>query len=55
MDTSKMKIPPRFVVTPPAPPGQKWHMVQHKKFTQNSLELKKKKKRMHRMRAMEKR
>ena len=32
MNPSRRKIPPRFVVPPPVPPGQKWHVVQHKKF-----------------------
>ena len=34
-NTSWRKIPSRFVVPPPVPPEQKWHVVQHKKFPQN--------------------
>ena len=30
------KIPPRFFVPPLVPPEQNWHVVQHKKFPQNS-------------------
>ena len=33
-NTSRKKIPPKFVVPPPVPPGKKWHVVQHKKFPQ---------------------
>ena len=31
-DTSRRKIPPRFVIPSLVPPKQKWHVVQHKKF-----------------------
>ena len=31
-NTSKRKIPLRFVVPPFVPPEQKWHVLQHKKF-----------------------
>ena len=31
-NASRRKIPPRFVVPPPIPPKQKWHVVKHKKF-----------------------
>ena len=35
MNTSRRKIPPRFVGPPHVSLGQKWHMVQHNKFAQN--------------------
>ena len=34
MNTSRRKMPPRFVVPPHISLGQKWHVVQHKKFPQ---------------------
>ena len=44
MNTSRGKIPPRFVVPPPVSHGQKWHVVQHKKFRQKLTITQKKKK-----------
>ena len=52
-NTTRRKIPPRFVVPPPVPPEQKWHVVQHKKFPQKLTKTQKR--RMQRLRAMEKR
>ena len=52
-NTSRKKIPPRFVVPHPIPPEQKWHEVQHKKFPQNLTRTQKI--RMQRLRAMKKR
>ena len=43
MDTPRRKIPPRFVVFPPVSPGQKLHVVQHKKFPQKLTRTKNKK------------
>ena len=37
------KIPPRFDVSPPIPPEQKWHVVQHKKFPKKVTKTQKKK------------
>ena len=34
MNTSRRRIPPRFVVPPLVPPKKNWHVVQHKKFPQ---------------------
>ena len=53
MNTSKRKIPPRFVVPPPISPGQELHMVKHKKFPQKLTITQKRI--MQRQRAMEKR
>ena len=33
-NTSRRKIPSRFVVSSPIPHEQKWHVVKHKKFPQ---------------------
>ena len=52
-NTSRRKIPSRFVVFSPVPHEQKWHAVQHKKFPQNLTKTQKR--RMQRLRAMEKR
>ena len=43
MNNSRRKIPPRFVVPPPISPGEKWHVVQHKKFPQMVTKTQKKK------------
>ena len=51
-NTSKRKIPPRFVVPFLVPPEQKWHVLQHKKFPQKLTITQKR--RMKRLRAMEK-
>ena len=53
MNISRRKIPPRFVVPSPISPGQKWHVVQHKKSPQKLTITQKR--RMQRLRAMEKR
>ena len=53
MNTSKRKISPRFAVPPPVPPEKNWHVVQHKKFSQKLTRTQKR--RMQRLRAMEKR
>ena len=53
MNTSRRKIPLRFVIFPPILPGQKWHVVQHKNFPQKLTRTKKRK--MQRLRDMEKR
>ena len=53
MNTSRRKIPLRFVISPPVLPGQKWHVVQHKKFPQKLTRTQKRK--IQRLRAMEKR
>ena len=53
MNTSRRKIPPRFVGPPPVSPVQKWHMVQHKKFPKKLTRTQKRS--MPRLRAMEKR
>ena len=52
-NTSRRKIPPKFVVPHLIPPEQKWHVVQHKKFPQKLTRTQKR--RMQRLRAMEKR
>ena len=54
-NTSRRKIPPRFVVPPLISLGQEWHVVQHKEFPQKLTRTQKKKKRMQRQRTMEKR
>ena len=51
-NTSRRKIPPRFVVPPPISPEQKCHVVQHKKFPQKLIRTQKR--RMQRLRAMKK-
>ena len=53
MKTSRKKTPLRFVVPPPVPLGKKCHVVQHKKFSQKFTRTKKR--RIQRLRAMEKR
>ena len=52
-NTSRRKIPLRFVVPPHVPLEQKWHVLQHKKFPQKLTKTQKRK--MKRLRAMEKR
>ena len=52
-NTSRRKIPPRFVVSPPVPPEQKCQVVQHKKFLENIARTQKR--RMKRLGVMEKR
>ena len=44
MNTSRRKIPPRFVILPLVLPGLEWHVVQYNKFSKSSPNLKKKKK-----------
>ena len=41
MDTSRRKTPLRFVVPPPVPPRKKWHVLQHKKFSQKITRIQK--------------
>ena len=53
MNTSRRKIPPKFVVPPSGPLGQKRHVVQHKKFPKKRTITQKI--RMQRLRAMSKR
>ena len=38
---TKRKMPLRFVISPTILPVQEWYVVQHKKFSQSSLKLKK--------------
>ena len=42
-NTSRRKILLRFVVPPPVPLEQKWHVVQHKKFPQKLTRTQKRK------------
>ena len=53
MNTSRKKIPLRFVIPPPILPGQEWHVVQHKKFLQKLTRTQRR--RMRKQRAMKKR
>ena len=52
MNTSRRRIPPRYVAPSPVPPEQKWHVVQHNKFPQKLTKTQRR--RMERLRAMEK-
>ena len=52
-NTSKRKLPPRFVVPSPVPPEQKWHLLHDKKFPQKLTRTQRR--RMQKLRVMEKR